>query len=244
MNIIAQGKSVRDGIGYFLIGQSRFFGGRDLWKYALLPLLFMVLFYLLVFAGMMWLLSALTAGMESNSPLGQSLPQMSVYLFFAVCVLLVWGTQNALYQCFGAFIFDALSEYYEKKEYGYTCSCPSRQRRAAEWDSCLLSCRNFIMGLGLMLVLFISFGAVSLISTPLMGYLQGVSCFQACAVNHGMRIHILQPRMHKHFLTITVFGTCTFLAQMIPFLSFVLTPGFFVGGCHLFREKILSESDI
>lgn len=243
MNIVMQGKSVRDGIGYFLIGQSRFFSGRDLWKYALLPLFFMALFYLLVFAGMVWLLTALTEGME-NTSFGQSLSHLSVYLFFGVCVLLVWGTQNALYQCFGAFIFDALSEYYEKKEYGYTCSCPARQRRAAEWDSCLLSCRNFILGLGLMLVLFVSFGAVSLICTPLMGYLQGVSCFQACAVNHGMRLDTLRPRLHRHFLTITVFGTCTFLAQMIPFLSFVLTPGFFVGGCHLFRDKILSESDI
>ena len=60
MNIVMQGKSVRDGIGYFLIGQSRFFSGHDLWKYALLPLFFMALFYLLVFAGMVCLLTALT----------------------------------------------------------------------------------------------------------------------------------------------------------------------------------------
>lgn len=244
MNTFTWGKELQDGIYYFLIGQRSFFRERDLWKYALLPLLFMFLFYSVLIGGFFIFLyphlASYLAGCDQTF-LGKSLAHISRGLCCVICLLVVWATQSLLYQCFGAFIFDALSEYYEEKKYDYTCECSPQQRNRAAWESFGLSFRNFLIGAVLMLLSILSFGVGWIIYALLSGYLLGLSYFQACAVNHGIRVKALLSISHKHFLTITIFGTCTFLVQMLPFSAFLLTPGFFVGGCQFFRDNIYPE---
>lgn len=238
-------KEFRDGIYYFLIGQRTFFRKRDLWKYAWLPLFLMLLVYVaLLVAGAVYLLPWLTAflqGLGGSTAAGKILLYFSKPLFWGTFFLLIWATQSILYQCFGSFIFDELSEYYEKTAYGYTdCGSPQQKRKAGA-DSFFLSCKNAFWSFGLLLLSIVSFGWAAVICMPLIGYMLGISYFQACAVNHGIRVKTLLPAANNHFLTISVFGVCSALVQSFPFSAFLLTPGFIIGGCHFFWDKLVPE---
>ena len=237
-------KECRDGIYYFLIGQSTFFRKRGLWKYAWLSLFLMFLVYVSIWvAGTVYLLPWLTALLQgiSHTAAGKILLCFSKPLFWGAFLLLIWTTQSILYQCFGSFIFDELSDYYEKTAYGYTCCVSPQQKRKAGTDSFLLSCKNACLSMGLLLLSLVSFGWAVIICMPLIGYMLGISYFQACAVNHGIRVKTLLPAANKHFLTISVFGVCSALVQSFPFSAFLLTPGFIIGGCHFFWDKLVPE---
>ena len=121
-----------------------------------------------------------------------------------------------------------------------SCIPDSMERNAAGWSSLILSCRNAVLGLVLLGLSLLSFLGM-IICSLLIGYLLGMSYVQACAVNHGIRRAELQAVSRKHFLTITVFGVCSFAADIFPLASFILSPGYIIGGCHLFWEKLYPE---
>ena len=182
-------KSIEAGVYYFIVGQTRFFCERDLWKYAMLPLFFMVLFYLIFLGGTLMFICPRIAGFlaEGGRGLtGEHLPSLILHLFYGLAIFVIWATQNMLYQCFGAFIFDALSDCYEKRTFGYVYRHSLRRKCRANCESLLLSARNAVFGLGLLVLSILSFGVGAIICTLLTGYLLGVSYIQACAVNHGM----------------------------------------------------------
>ena len=239
-------KDIKDGIRYLYMGQCLFFRDRSLWKYALLPLLFLAFIYIgFIIVTAIWIypafVSFFTRCANKYIPILSSFPSVAALIMAIWVFLLIWTTVGVLYQCFAAFTFDSLSEAFEEKYFNYSGD-GTANTAGMFTDGILLSSRNCVFYLGLVLLSLAVPGLGHAACIILLGYLTGIANLQACASNHGVRSRQILRDSSSHFTTVSVAGIIAVLLDGLPFVSFLFAPGFVLAGCLLYNDKVLGQS--
>lgn len=234
-----------EGIRYLYSGQKLFFQDRSLWKYALLPILFMIGIYLgFIAVTFFWIypvlkktVSSLTERYLMSFPIA---PSVIGFFVTMTVLLIIWLSLGILYQCFAAFTFDSLSEAFEEKYFNYKGE-EGHNSIPMIVDGIYLSSRNALFYAGLLLLSMCLPGLGHIVCMIFLGYLTGISSIQACAVNHGIRSKQILEDSSRHFTLLSVAGVIPVLFGLLPIAQFLLAPGFIVGGCLIYNEKVLGN---
>ena len=240
-------QEIKDGIRFFCSGQRIFFQDTSLWRYALLPLLLIGIIYLLVSIFVFgYIFPKMQTFFDNFFDNYQSVLHLSPYIVMIisgiVIALTIFFTISMLYQCFSSFTFDALSEFYEQKYYNFSNTLSKKELFALMVDGIIFSTRNFIISLAVIILPFIIPLLGHIVSILILGYLFAISCIQAAANNHGFNSEAIKTASANNSLSMTVFGTMAVLVLLpMPYLVFLISPGFIIGGCQMYNEKILLQ---
>lgn len=235
------------GMSYIARGTQDFFHDQESWKYALYPLVFLVVIYFITFWKVIGLSNSISAKINQYVA---SLPAWLSWLNSVACglshflgiiaTLLIMGiTISTLYEMFGGLFFDLLVDHYETKKYG-----PPEQ--SVSWSMNLKYCIESVLfgiqtilafcGLFIVSLFFPVIGQILLIIG--MGYFLGLSYIVCSANRNGTTIAQLKKIAAKKSFIILGFGILSYFLLMIPFAAIILLPGLVLGGSELFNNEL------
>ena len=236
------------GIQANINGVKFFYAHRDLWKYALVPWIFVVIFYALFVAGLIWGMSALTASLRECM---ESLPGWLSWLtalvsaggviaVIAASVLAVVFLTSTVYELFGGLFFDALIARIELNESGI--KLPENS-----WNFNLRVVADtfrYTLGTLLWMVLTLFINLIPLIgpviSFFIISYRFGVTYLSITTFRYGMTLFQAQQKLTGRKAAVLGYGTAINLVYLVPGAVFFLLPGIITGGVLLARDlKIL-----
>lgn len=237
------------GIQANINGVKFFYAHRDLWKYALVPWLFVVIFYALFIAGAFLGMNALTeslrASMESLpawlSWLGSLVSAAGVAAVIAVAALTVVFFTSTVYELFGGLFFDALIARIELNESGV--KLPENS-----WSFNLRIVADtfrYTLGTLLWMVLTLFINLIPLIgpviSFFIISYRFGVTYLSITTFRYGMTLFQAQQKLNGNRAAVLGYGAAINLVYLIPGAVFILLPGIITGGVLLARDlKLLN----
>lgn len=238
-------REIREGFEYVYMGQVFFFRDRSLWKYALIPLLFVAGIYCAVIvASILWLYPGMVALFDRLAstcfPILSSMESIVGVITAALVFFLIWTTVGVMYQCFAAFTFDALVEAFEEKYFHYSGNGVNNTPDMIV-DGILLSSRNAVFYMGLLLLSMVVPAAGHVVCIILLGYLTGISNLQASAANHGFKRKKILYDSSQNYIPVTISGVLMVLLESLPLVSFVFAPGFVIAGTLIYNDKVLSN---
>ncbi len=236
------------GVTYVFRGCKAFYCDLSAWKYSICPICLMVLFYVLLFAGIFWLTGiAVDYAVNCFEQVPEYMKWFVVVVRWGIwisCVLIsvlvLLGTVTLLYEFFGGLFFDALTDYYEKKTFGTEAVKSSLKQNVkfiidtilfALWT---LSVLLFFIVLGFFFPLF-----GQILTIFIMGYYLAVSCMMSSAFRNGMQLADLRRAARGRIALLTGFGSMAYLLMLLPFLSILLLPGLVLGGAELRRQLVM-----
>ena len=240
-------KDFLKGAFYTGSGCRSFYSDRKAWKYALFPFGIILLFYIAVFAGSLYL-SVKTA--DAALSLLENLPQWLEWLKYAVSpvtgilftiLFIIMATQTfcALYELSGGVFFDALAEYHQMKKYNIKPMALSLSCKMKWGFDALKFALSTAVQLAVLFVVSLIFPIIGQILFILCaGYYIGFSCMMSSAGSRGYQLDDLRKAAKKRIFLILGFGTTAYLIMMIPFAAVIMLPGIVTGGTELFVEEI------
>ena len=232
------------GIHANVSGVKFFYAHRDLWKYALVPWLFVIIFYALFIFGVTCGMSALTASlrdcMESRpgwlSWLTALVSAGGVIAVIAASVLAVVFLTSTVYELFGGLFFDALIARIELNESGVKLpenSWKFNLRVVADTF-------RYTLGTLLWMVLTLFINLIPLIgpviSFFIISYRFGVTYLSITTFRYGMTLFKAQQKLADKKAAVLGYGTAINLVYLIPGAVFFLLPGIITGGVLLARD--------
>lgn len=226
-------------------GIDDFYSDRGAWKYTILPFLTMAVVYALMFWGVYYTVSKVTAAVYAWIAQGPSwiswaapgagwvislLGIISVIFFIAITV-------SVFYEIAGGIFFDPLTEYYENRKFGIApVKLTFKEEVIFFRDSLGFGIKTLIF----FVLLFMLSIFVPVIGPLLMiigtGYSTGVSYMLCSARNSRMAISGLTAASARNRAAVTGFGVTAYLLLMIPFAALFVIPGLALGGSELFHK--------
>ena len=236
------------GISYIFSGCRKFYSDNRYWKYTIIPLLCMALFYAFLFWAIIYFFNL--GERQIVEFLYRWLPEFLHKLIYivkyvmqfatvATIVILLNTTISAVYWISGGLFFDYLVEYHEKKEFGIIPAPFSLLKILRYAFSSLtfgLSSTFKIFIFFILSLIFPIIGQILLIIAT--GYTLGISCMISSANNSGLTIAKLQKAASKRKFAVAGFGITTYILTMIPFAVLFLLPGLVIGGSELFNREL------
>ena len=235
------------GVTYILKGGRAFYSDNKLWKFGIIPLGLMLIFYALAIFGVYSLsgfvsgkLAALTGQLPDwlvwvGSVLNSGVVIFSV-LFFVFFLSTSIGT---FYEFFGGLFFDALTQHYENRRFGIV---PCKMTFAGNFKYAL---NSLFWGIRVVIIFCLLFivslffpiaGQIVLIAA--MGYCFGVSYMICSAQNNGVSLAELQQLCSQRRVLVMGFGTAAYLLLSIPAAAIFFLPALVIGGSELFNEQL------
>ncbi|MBO5822018.1 MAG: EI24 domain-containing protein [Lentisphaeria bacterium] len=218
-----------------------------MWKFGIIPLGLMLIFYALAIFGVYSLsgfvsgkLAALTGQLPDwlvwvGSVLNSGVVIFSV-LFFVFFLSTSIGT---FYEFFGGLFFDALTQHYENRRFGIV---PCKMTFAGNFKYAL---NSLFWGIRVVIIFCLLFivslffpiaGQIVLIAA--MGYCFGVSYMICSAQNNGVSLAELQQLCSQRRVLVMGFGTAAYLLLSIPAAAIFFLPALVIGGSELFNEQL------
>lgn len=235
-------KDFLTGSGYVFRGCRQFYGDRTAWKYCILPVGLLLVFYIFLYAGVFCVTGILVERVIASC---ERLPEYLAWL--EVCIrwgiwlgsslaffFLLAGTVTTMYELLGGLFFDGLTDYYERKTFhtepaengwraqlNLTVSAAFYAFRTLVFLFLLLPVNLFLPLLGQVLTVVI------------MGYCLGVSSMMSSAGRNGIRMADLRRAARKRRVVVMGFGATAYLLLLIPFVTLFLLPGLVIGGAEM-----------
>lgn len=229
--------SVTDGVRFF-------YGNRDLWKYALLPWLLVLIFYILIFTGWMFVVNTLNQALQKSL---ESLPGWINWISYgvstagylagvAIAGILLMVLSSTVYELFGELFFDALIEKIFCKDSGVELPPLSwKANLRIVWDSLVYSMGTLMwMIAGLFISLIPLIGPA--LSFAILAYRFGIIYLSITAFRCGLTMNQTRARIGREWPAVLGYGSAINLCFMIPGAVFVLLPGIVAGGVLLCRK--------
>ena len=246
-------KMVKDfltGAGYVFRGCRSFYSDRSAWKYSLWPLATLLVFYVLLYAGVY-----IFTGFLVDRAMGacRRLPEYLAWLdvcirwgirlgSIAVYFTLLAGTALMVYELLGGLFFDGLTDHYERKTF-------HTEPVAIGWKAnvhFMLSAIYFAVRTMVILVILqvfsIFFPVIGPVLTVLiMGYFFGISSMMGSANRNGIRMAELRRIARKKKAAVTGFGATAYVLLLFPLITIFLLPGLVIGGSELRCRELSGE---
>ncbi len=235
------------GISYIFSGCRKFYSDIRYWKYTIIPLLCMALFYTFLFwavisffnLGEKYIIGFIYRMPEFVHGIVPAVKFIMQFAGIAIIIILLSTTISAVYSICGGLFFDFLVEFHEKKEFGIR-SVPFNFFKMISYAFSSLA-----FGIKSTLKIFIFFifslifpliGQILLIIVT--GYTLSISCMIASANNSGFTISKLRKIAAKKKFAVAGFGISAYILMMIPFAALFLLPGLVLGGSELFNREL------
>ena len=240
-------RDFRIGAGYVFSGIRDFYRDGGAWRYALMPFVIMLPVYALVFWLALHLAGDAAAFLQEffgQLPrwlawIGGLLGALIRLLGFLVGCLVLGSSMSFFYQATGGLFFDALTGYYERRQFGIA---PRRAGFAANgkyaWDSLCFGLAAAGVFLLLLLIGILLPVAGQVLTGAVMGYFMGVSCMIPSGFNNGLSVAEVKKLAGERSAVTLGFGVTAYLLLMIPFAAVLLLPGFVLGGSRMFHLEI------
>lgn len=232
------------GASYIFKGWRDFYSDRKLWKFAVIPLGIMLIFYLLVMGGLYALagvaaekLTALIGVLPAwlGTLLNGGLMIFSI-LFFIFFLAASIGT---FYELFGGLFFDSLTQYYENRRFGIA------PRKATAVECAKFAVSSLFWGMRVSVIFCLLFiasfffpvaGEIVLIAV--IGYCSGVSYMICSAQNNVVPLSQLRRVCAQRRALVMGFGCTAYLLLLFPCTAIFLLPVLVIGGSELFNEQL------
>ena len=232
------------GAAYIFKGWRAFYSDRKLWKFAVIPLAIMLIFYALAMWGLYALagvaaekLTALIGGLPAwaGTLLNGGLMIFSI-LFFIFFLATSIGT---FYEFFGGLFFDPLTQHYENWRFGIA------PRKATIVESAKYAVSSLFWGMRVFVLFCLLFiaslffpiaGEIVLIAV--MGYCFGVSYMICSAQNNVVPISQLRRVCAQRRALVMGVGCTAYLLLLFPCAAIFLLPALVIGGSELFNEQL------
>lgn len=241
-----------DGSLYVFRGIRFFYRTPVLWKYSLIPFLFLLLFYALILYAVCWF--ALPFLLDFL-PQTENAPQLLrifirilrwiVALSCGIGVLLIaLVTLTSGYELAGALFFDAMIVRIEQIRYHRNAEGLSfRKNLVCALQSALFSIRTVMLSL-LLLIPALLIPVVGIVPMVLIiGYRQALTYLFSSGFNRGLLLPEIRRLAGKEKMKMLGFGITINLLYLIPFVVIFLIPGFLAAGAMLYNET-LAENKI
>lgn len=235
------------GTSCVLRGVSAFYSERRLWRYAVLPMLFVLGFYLLVVV--LAVLGAEKTVQQLDSFFRmlpewlrwtvEIAPGFFIFLFLVLAGVFAVTTCSAVYEIAGALFFDRMVEVYEEQKYART---PVR-RTFSSGAGFLLSSALYSIGT-VVLFLLLSFLTIflpvagQLIILLCMGARFGVSYCAAAWFSGGYSFAECRKIAAANRMIVFGYGVMTAVIMLFPLLFVFFLPGVILGAVIIRNEKI------
>ena len=238
------------GASFVFRGWESFCRYRKTWRYAIIPLIAMLFFYIAAFAGLFSFAGKFSNMLaEQFAKLPEWLSFLSSFLNFVITaagvitlLLLLSAVFSFIYELFGSLFFDALTSCYEKERYG---TVPREMSFSENVKYALSSMRFGLRSAMIFVILFIISLlfpiAGQIILVLVMGYHFGVSYMISTAVNNHLSIKELEKLCSKKSALVVGFGSTAYLLLSIPLTTIFCLPALVLGASELFNEEIKKE---
>lgn len=233
-----------DGIGCALNGIREFFSHRDLWKYAALPLLVVLLVYALLGGLGVWAVTVISAFLEKSAAelpsylqwipdLGNGVTAVMIFIFFWLIIVLSVGT---LYELFGGLFFDRLIEKYSRDRAFLSLSTNSRRfEMQAVYDSCRYSLNTLFILLGTFFLNIMLPVVGPLLSFLLISYRLGVAYLAVAGFRYGRTLLITRQMAQCNCASTLGYGIMLYFLFTIPLAVLIFLPGLVTGSVLLYN---------
>ena len=235
------------GVTYILKGGRAFYSDKKLWKFAVIPLGLLLIFYVLAICGVYSLssfaagkLTALTGQLPDWLAWVGSVLNSGVVIFSVLFFVFFLSTSiGTFYEFFGGLFFDSLTQYHEKKRFGIT----PRKLTFAENSKYALNSLFWGIRVAIIFCLFFSASlffpvAGQLILIAAMGYCFGISYMICSAHNNFVSVKQLRMLCSQRRALVMGFGTAAYLLLSIPAAAIFFLPALVIGGSELFNEQL------
>lgn len=232
------------GVFCTLKGIKIFYSTPKLWKYALIPLLIVLLIYWsLVWSGI-YLAKKLSGVIEGWF---QSLPEnwqwvgsltggmtaVMVFIIFWITLMLFVST---LYEVFGGVFFDRLITRFESISRNKDLPEPGwRFEMRAFFDACFYAIMTLLLILPCLLLHLLPYIGVFLIAI-IFSYRYSISYLAMTGFRHGMLIPDTKKLAAKNFALIMGYGISVYLFLQLPFVVILFLPGIILGNVLVFQR--------
>ena len=243
-------KDFLTGAGYVFRGCSQFYGDRAAWKYCLLPVTLMLVFYILLYISVFAVTGILVdRAMGACERLPEYLSWLEVCIRAGIWLgssvvffLLLAGTVTTVYEVMGGIFFDSLTDHYEKKTFHTVAADTGWQEKFRFTVAAALYALRTLVFLVLLLPVNLFLPVLGQVLTvAVMGYCLGVSGMISSAGRNGLQMAELRSAARKRKAVVTGFGATAYVLLMIPFVTLLLLPGLVIGGaemrCRVFAEE-------
>lgn len=238
-------RDLYDGAIASIDGIRVFYAQRSLWKYAILPMMLMLILYV----GVFWLMIACVMPwveykLTSFYTLPEFLSWLQIVIKFLIGTTFVIGviivflmTLTTVYEIFGGLFFDSLIEKFEQKNFTQPPAVVSWGKTLwGNLDSIVYGINTVII---FVIVFFLSlflpfFGQVILLIV--MGYRCGVSYLFMSSIIHGERRKKIMKDFHSKRMVLLGFGLVTYGLFLIPFGAIIFLPGIIIGANILYNK--------
>ena len=234
------------GTSYVFEGIRFFYRTPALWKYSLIPFLFLLIFYLILFYAVYrfavpYILDFLPEPQDCAVWLRwliYPLRWLTAFSCYAATLLISLLTLSTGYELAGALFFDAMVVRIERIRYQRTvCSLPFRKNLEDAFHSALFSAGTLVIALLFLPLSVLLPGAGVLLMALFIGYRQALSCLFASGFNRGLTLREIRRRAGTRKMLVLGFGVSVYLLFLIPFAAVFLIPGFAVSGTLLYNGE-------
>ena len=227
-------------------GAEIFCRNRNLWKYALIPFLIMLVLYLaFIFLAVPWGRDHCVAAVESwcvdfpgwlqwLAALLKITTLCFVYLLAAALLILLAGP---VYELIGGPFFDRMIAVYHNNESGTAIrQTPVRLNLIFLWET-LIYGAGTVISLIIGTVLFFALPVIGpLLAVVLISYRLGVNYLAFSGLQHGKTLKMTRQIAGKYWPATLGYGIVVFLIFTIPFAGVFMLPGIITGGAVLFNK--------
>lgn len=233
------------GTQYAFTGIGCFYRMRSLWKFAIIPMLVMLLLYAAVWALVFaWLAPMVIGWLDFPSLPDWMETSIHVLIYFAAITippLVFLICSSSVYEMFGSLIFDYLIEAFQKETLKHPVASHSwGEQLRFGLASFAFALMTLLFAMVLLVVSLFLPVAGQILTILILGYFLGHSYMQGSAFAHGYQIQQLTQMVPGHRIMILGFGICAYLLLAIPLLSILFMPGLVIGGSMMFHHRIFS----
>ena len=241
------------GVGYLHAGVLYFFRTPALSRYALIPMVIILVLYAVVLAVLIvWVIPFLTGFLPDPETWNVWLRWLIyaarvVIGITTVAAALITGALllTTFYEAFGAFFFDALVMRFEAMRYNVEHTpLPWRTNLRfmlhSLWFSVVTAGWSLLLLLPAMFIPFVGWIPSALI----VGYRYGLTYAFSSAFADGTELAVLRQSAARNRMLMLGFGCAGCLWLLIPFSAILLLPGFAVGGAMIYRERLRPRSAV
>ena len=243
-------KDFLTGAGYVFRGCCSFYSDRSAWKYSLWPLVLLLVFYVLFYAGVY-----VFTGFLVDRAMGicRRLPEYLAWLegcirwgiwlgSTAVCFFLLAGTAIMVYELLGSLFFDGLTDHYERKTFHTEPAVIGWKENVRFMFSAVCFAVRTLVILMVLQVFNLFFPVIGpVLNVLIMGYFFGISGMMGSASRNGIRLKDLRCLARKRKAAVTGFGATAYVLLLFPLITIFLLPGLVIGGSELCCRELSGE---
>lgn len=240
------------GFSYAIKGIDIYVSRPRLWLYAIIPSCFVCAIYVAcatyLFAEAMPQLTDYISSLCDSTWFSWAAHVINAFawllsvLTFLLMLALLLGT---LFECIGGPFFTAMVRYFEHHHYN------TQEPKLTFADDAINTIHSIIYSLGTCLMTILLYLATwflpfiaQLLVTLLVSYRYGIIYCMEPAFNRHWRIRDIPRQFREHKAVILGFGTAIFLLLLIPFVSLLLLPTFYISGAILINEHLKGTTQL